>query len=245
MDRQPYRLSASRASAELGRLREQADTPAVRRPGPEHLRWKTSVSAVLRESLGTDSPSLQAFLNVRYALGIWTGGPGEADRDRAYFAARVSDAAAIIEAAIYELGLRSDDEGTGPMGCDRELWNHVAHNISVGRWDQVASQSVIFFEDQVRRRLGGAAAQDGRALLPKNLMGRAFASDGPLRLGRQVNESEAWRFLAQGLVGAVGNVDRHGIQDRDDLEPYAMGVLGLTSLLLTQIRYEYPDVPGE
>jgi hypothetical protein len=39
----------------------------------------------------------------------------------------------------------------------------------------------------------------------------------------------------------VGNVDRHRIQRRPDQRPYVMGVLGLGSLLLTQVRREHPD----
>ena len=43
-----------------------------------------------------------------------------------------------------------------------------------------------------------------------------------------------------GFAQAIGNVDRHRIQSRSDAKKYAIGVLGLGSLLLTQLRYEHP-----
>lgn len=67
-----------------------------------------------------------------------------------------------------------------------------------------------------------------------------FGTGGPPALGDQTNETDGWRNLGQGLVAALGNVDRHGIQERSDAKQYAIGVLGLASPLLTQIRYEHP-----
>lgn len=45
-----------------------------------------------------------------------------------------------------------------------------------------------------------------------------------------------------GFAQALGNVDRHRIQKRDDARRYAIGVLGVGSLLLTQLRYEHSEV---
>jgi hypothetical protein len=55
---------------------------------------------------------------------------------------------------------------------------------------------------------------------------------------------DGWRFLAVGFASALGNVDRHNIQDRADLKQYAFGVLGLASLLLVQVRFTHPDAIG-
>lgn len=41
------------------------------------------------------------------------------------------------------------------------------------------------------------------------------------------------------MFGAAGNVGRQNIQERSDVKRYALGVLGLGSLLLTQLRYQY------
>ena len=48
-----------------------------------------------------------------------------------------------------------------------------------------------------------------------------------------------WLALGIGFTAALGNADRHRIQQRDDARRYAVGVLGVGSLLLTQLRYEH------
>ena len=101
---------------------------------------------------------------------------------------------------------------------------------------------MIYVEDKVRRWAGNPSSKDGGKLIGRDLFIKALASDGPLALGAQQNELDGWRMLGSGMVAALGNVDRHGIQQRDDLHRYAMGVLGLASLLLTQIRYQHPDI---
>jgi len=45
-----------------------------------------------------------------------------------------------------------------------------------------------------------------------------------------------------GLAQAVGNVDRHRLQNRADAKRYAIGVLGVGSLLLTQLRFEHDEI---
>lgn len=42
--------------------------------------------------------------------------------------------------------------------------------------------------------------------------------------------------LGTDFAQALGNVDRHKIQSRDDAKRYAFGILGLGSLLQTQLR---------
>jgi hypothetical protein len=85
----------------------------------------------------------------------------------------------------------------------------------------------------------------GATSIGKALYATALNNTGSLRLGRQESEQEGWCALGTGLAQAVGNVDRHRIQRRDDVRRYAMGVLGLGSLLLTQLHYEHPAVVQE
>jgi len=40
---------------------------------------------------------------------------------------------------------------------------------------------------------------------------------------------------------ALGNADRHRVQQRDDAKRYGMGVLGAGSLLLTQLRHQHAN----
>lgn len=102
-------MESRRAIEELRKLHAQADTPEIQRSGPEHKAWKAKVEAVMEGGLGKESETLRGFRQQRYSLGVWSGAPGETQRDAVYFAKRVRDAAALIEAAIYELELH---EGT-------------------------------------------------------------------------------------------------------------------------------------
>jgi hypothetical protein len=70
----------------LRKLRDQADVPEVRREGPEHDSWKAKVDTVMQRALGRDSETLRKFRDLRYWIGIYSGAPGEAERDARYFA---------------------------------------------------------------------------------------------------------------------------------------------------------------
>jgi len=108
-------MDSQRAAQELQDLRQQAETPEVCRSGPAHRSWKAKVDAVVRAVLGADSETLREFREVRYHVGIWTGAPGENERDARYFASQVGVAAALIDAAIYELELRNDQREGGSV----------------------------------------------------------------------------------------------------------------------------------
>ncbi|MGH3937399.1 MAG: TIR domain-containing protein [Pseudonocardiaceae bacterium] len=97
---------------ELKALKEAAAAEEVQRSGAAHEAWKAKVIVVMRQVLGDQSATLDRFTNLRYTVGFWTGASGEAERDRQYFASRVTHAAALIDAAIYEVELMS--EGQNP-----------------------------------------------------------------------------------------------------------------------------------
>ena len=59
----------------------------------------------MANSLPAMSTTLQEFRNISYHIGIYSGAPGEAERDHQYFASQVRRAAALIDSAIYELDL--------------------------------------------------------------------------------------------------------------------------------------------
>jgi hypothetical protein len=80
--------------------------PEVRREGPAHKAWKAKADALMESDLGSDSETLRGFRELRYYVGVWSGAPGEAEQDARYFAERVDEAAALIDAAIYQLELQ-------------------------------------------------------------------------------------------------------------------------------------------
>lgn len=233
-------LRPSEAIEELQSLKAQASAPQIRRSSPEHKSWTTKVETIMARSLGEDSAVLKKFRDVRYHVGVSWGGRDEAARDAAYFVARLEDALGLIDAAVYELELSNRDTAPRPLDYDEGLWQHVKHSVEEERWQQVASQAVIYVEDKVRRWAGQPTGKDGNVLVGQTLFALALGDGGPLALGKQSNETQGWRSLGTGLVAALGNVDRHHVQERPDARLYAMGVLGLASLLLTQLRHQHP-----
>ena len=109
-------------------------------------------------------------------------------------------------------------------------------------WGKVASQTAIFVEDRLRTRAGDPKNGKGDSLVGEELMGRVFSDESDWRLGSRAAEREGWRALATGFAQALSNVDRHKIQRREDAQRYAVGVLGLGSLLLTQLRHEHGEL---
>lgn len=234
-------MKPERAIRELEALKSEAVQSEILQDTPEHKRWKASVVAVMDASLPSTSATLSQFTAIRYYIGVWSGSPGERESDARYFAARVADAVALVDAAIFELGLLGEDD-IDATAYDQELWRHVQHSVEEGRWEQVASAAATFVEDKVRRWSGNPVDERGGRLVGQSLFAQSFTQNGPLALGSQTNETSGWRNLALGFTAALSNVDRHNVQDRADLRLYALGVLGLASLLMTQIRFEHPEV---
>lgn len=103
-----------RAIEELSRLARQASAePDIEVDGPEHDRWRASVDAVMANSLPGSSRTLQEFRGLTYHIGVYTGAPGEGAADARYFESQVRRAVALIDAAVYELGLLDSEPATG------------------------------------------------------------------------------------------------------------------------------------
>ncbi|MBE6474796.1 MAG: hypothetical protein E7Z95_04370 [Actinomyces succiniciruminis] len=202
--------------------------------------------AVMAAALGADDHLLDRFDKVRYSLSIWTDSTPES----AWIDARlrgISQACGIIDATLYQLHLRVEDsdEPVDTRSFDPDLWQHVKQLVEDEDWAKVPSQVSIFVEDRIRQWAGEPTDSKGEGLIGKGLMARAFADDSELRLGSRKGEWEGWRALGMGFAQALSNVDRHRIQKRDDARRYAIGVLGLGSLLLTQVRYEHGELLEE
>ena len=126
----------------------------------------------------------------------------------------------------------------GLPGLDPALWEHVRTAGAEEQWPQAASAAATFVESKIREwsRLG--PDKFGKDLITSAMRPNASSS---LELGCTDGEKEGWHLLAMGFIAALGNVDRHRVQNRTDLRRYALGVLYAASLLLTQIRYQHPD----
>jgi len=229
------------AIVELEKLKAEAAEPLTLRPPAARESWKGRVRGVMARSLGDKHDLVKRFDAVRYTPGAaWSGMPASVTENA--FTRGVSSAVGLVDAAIYELGLIGGDEPVDEHAFDPELWAHVKQQVEDADWYKVASQTAIFVENHVRTWAGTPTDKAGNHLVGKALYLEVFGDASDYRLGRQAGEREGWRFLGMGFAQALGNVDRHRIQKRDDAKRYALGVLGLGSLLLTQLRHEHSDI---
>lgn len=235
-------MRADKAIAALQALKEEAETPQVMKGGEELTAWKGKVRGVLVAALGKDDHLIDRFDKVRYSLGMWS----TSTPDHAFDQARhrgIRDACGVIDAALYQLRLQVEtDEPTDVRSFDPELWEHVRQLVEDGDWAKVASQTAIFVEDRIRTWAGEPTGRQGEPLVGKGLMAHVLGDSSDWRLGSRAGEREGWRGLGMGFAQALGNVDRHRIQSRDDAQRYAIGVLGVGSLLLTQLQHEHGDL---
>lgn len=211
---------------------------------PDFASWRARVQSTLNTAFDADHHLAKRFARTPFfprATSYIADRPS-ASIARA-FEVGTREASAVLEAAIFELSELRDPSNTADAAplpepaIDAELRASIGHLIEGQRWAQLASQTAIFVEWRLRKWTGLAPDDYG-----VSLMTAIFKPQGGLfPLGRTDAEREGWHALARGFAGALSNVDRHDIQDRDDLQRYAMGVLGTGSLLLTQLLHEHGD----
>jgi hypothetical protein len=169
-------MRSDRTLAELKALREAAATPEVQREGPAHDAWNAKTIMVMRQALGDKSTTLDRFTNLSYFIGVWNGAPGEVERDRQYFASQVTRAAALIDAAIYEVELMADGQsaGTEPVpgisaGAETVFLVHghngaAKHEVArfVGR---ITGKSPVILDEQAIR--GQTLVESSRPMRPQ------------------------------------------------------------------------------
>lgn len=229
------------AIEELTKLKAEAESADLFRQPVGLESWKPRVRMILVRSLGADNHVVDKFDKVAYSPSVmWGGMPRSAWED--HRRGGVRNAIGLIDAAIYELKFVGGDEPVDEHAYDPELWAHVKALVESEQWGMVASQTAIFVENHVRGWTGYVQDERGEHLIGRKLYLAAFGEDSEYRMGAQAGEREGWRFLGMGFAQALGNVDRHRIQKREDAKRYALGVLGLGSLLLTQLRYEHGDI---
>jgi hypothetical protein len=221
----------SKSSSRSGSRRETPCTTTTH-------RGKARVKSVFTQALGRDHHLVSEFDGIRYGLSMWTENtPAAMWRDA--WRDGMAEATGLVEAAIYELEVMTPasdvDAGSYPPG----LWAEVSALVESQDWTKVASQTAIYVEGKLREWAGHPKDGRGGEMVGHALFAHALAEGGPLALGRQANETTGWRNLGIGFVAAISNVVRHRAQRRTDWKTYAVGVLGLGSLLLTEIEQTY------
>ena len=145
----------------------------------------------------------------------------------------------IIESLRWEIDRRMP--ATDPFSestIDPQLWAHVQGLIAAADWEKVAREAAVFVEDKLRQWAKVPPSVTGSV----NVFKAAIGSNGfVLPKTAQSSEQQGWQQLATGFALANEVVDQ--INHRSDAERYALGVLGMASLLLTEVRHEYGDPP--
>ena len=228
-------MRRERAIQVLTDLRDEAETGQAKGGGEPLTEWKAKVRGVLASSLGPDNDIVKKFSALKfYYWGPLTSGMDSASLSTNARLARIREARGLIAAAVHQLQLESEtDEPLDEQAFDPGLWAFVRALVEEEDWGKVAPQTAIFVESHVRDWAGDPKDKHGDSLVGKGLYAAVFADESDWRLGARAGEREGWRFLGMGFAQALSNVDRHKIQRRDDGRRYAVGVLGLGSLLLT------------
>ncbi|WP_244930832.1 TIGR02391 family protein [Nocardioides sp. W7] len=147
----------------------------------------------------------------------------------------VDELCGYVDAAVALI----DSDGLSPRRmptCDPELWVHVEPLVESAIWDKIPSTVVTFVEDWFRRTAGDPPNKKGGKLYGSGLFAEILRPGGSFSLGADPSEMEGWRDLGVGLAKAVGNGHRHTINTRDDAEQLAWNVIGLGSLLISEMR---------
>lgn len=107
-----------RLETAITELRHSASKPmpGVRLASSEHVAWKAKVDAMMAAALGSDSPTLTKFRELRYHVGLWTGAPGEAAED-----AGQPKAPSFARADTHPVGL--PDLLTNPSADTLRAWS--------------------------------------------------------------------------------------------------------------------------
>ena len=200
----------------------------------EFNSWNLRTRSLLTLTLGENHHITKKFVDISWDPLVYVGGDPLYSSLSAFLEA-LPEAQGTLDAAIAELHLLAEvvpvaDES----GIDAELWEHIAPEVQAEAWGKVASQAAIFTEDRIRKWARRPVTEVG-----KDLAIAVFGPKGEYRMGLAEGEKQGWQLFAQGLAQALRNVDAHRIQERPDHKPYALGMVGACSLLLTQMRFEH------
>ncbi|MFJ9663633.1 TIGR02391 family protein [Streptomyces sp. NPDC101219] len=235
-------MQTRQAIQSLKQLKDEAQEEGLHLQADDKFSsWKGRVQSVLTRALGVDHHLTRSFTENEYGLSIFTSSTPDSAWNEAFLNG-VKRATGIIDAALFELELAgTSDDAVDETAFDPDLWAHVQTHVQNEDWQAVASQTAIFVEDRVRQWCGDPKDRDGKTLVGKGLFAKVLANDGKFRLGKEAGEWEGWRGIGMGFTQALGNVDRHNIQKRADAKRYAFGVLGVGSLILTQLRHQHGE----
>lgn len=220
---------------EINDLKEQSANWETLRSSRHRLAsWSAKVSKAVPEALGATHHLALEVKKVNDAYFEFYG--GNCGFNDEYYDTGVAQLRSLLDQTAKELEAHLGVIAVNELSFDPELWEHVRNAVEHEDWCNVPALVVVFVENKIRE-LSGV----DKSIVGKGMFAKAFSDSGVLMLGAQKSEQEGWRGLGMGLAQAVGNVDRHHVQQREDARIYALGVLGLGSLMLTQVKFKYPE----
>ena len=241
-------LDVQRCRSELDELQTELEQWSSSIPPGLDL-WRHKLSALISEILNPNHALAMRLAGIRWSPGSgasstrqrrndWYNPPGA---DEEAFRLAKQTAVEIIEALRWELARRVP--ATDPFvdaTIDPELWKHVRGLVEARDWEKVAREAAVFVEDKLRNWASISPSVTGSV----NVFKAAIGSSGfLLPKAGPTSEQQGWQQLAIGFALALRNPSGHQVKNRSDAERYALGVLGVASLLLTELRHEYGDPP--
>jgi len=195
--------------------------------------WRHRMNAGITELAGGKSALAIQFNGLDWSP------PANQLRLNNNFVRSKQEAVEIIESLRWELSRKAPEPNpVDDAAIDPELWGHVQVLIDAGDWDKVALNTAVFVEDKLRVWAQLPSTITGSV----NVFNAALAPDQFL-LGDSSSEQQGWQQLGRGFALALRNRSGHRVDKRSDAKRYALGVLGLGSLLLTEIKSVYGDPP--
>jgi hypothetical protein len=242
-------VNVERCRSDLDELEAELDGWSGPNPGGVEL-WTHKMFALIGEILDPNHALAIRLSGIR-----WDAGPRSTRQlaaqfgpqlvfnpaDGVAFATAKDTAKGIVASLRWELErLAPTTDPFSSATVDPELWAHVRGLVEGGDWEKVAREAAVFVETKLRDWASVAASVTGSVNVFKAAIGPTGFTLGQ---GGQASEQDGWRQLATGFALALRNPSGHKVSSRPDAERYALGVLGMASLFLTEIRYEYGDPP--
>jgi Protein of unknown function (Hypoth_ymh) len=241
-------LDVQRCRTELDELQAELEQWSTPRPPGLDL-WRHKLSALIGEILDPNHALATRLAYIRWDSGASStrrrldrsGPPGWNFSDEEAFRRAKQGAGEIIEALRWELSRLAP--ATSPFAdatIDPELWEHVRGLVEARDWEKIAREAAVFVEDKLRSWASVPPSVTGSVNVFKSAIG---PSGFVLPKAGPASEQQGWQQLAVGFALALRNPSGHQVKNRRDAERYALGVLGMASLLLTEVRHEYGDPP--
>ncbi len=210
----------------------------------EFQTWKRKTRIDLCQIVGEHDHHVREFDHIRFTPAVGYS-MSEAERNRhcrESFEDGRARAAGLLNGVLH-LAEAAPSAKVGaslvcaPGSIDADLAEHLRNLLRDEDWSKLPTQTVVFVEGTVRQW-----AELSLDVIGKDLWVQVLHPDtGKYPLGETPGEKQGWLQLGIGFSSALRNPNVHRIGERQDAKTYALGVVGVASLLLTQLKYQHSE----